>query len=200
MWEWLLSQGTMPLSLHKRGVDNGKADAASRWRGNRSEWKLNAAVFEQLDQLWGPHDVDLFASRTNTQLRTFMSRDPSPDAAEYDALRQDWTVWGNLYANPPAVLIPQVLRRVREHKVSITLVAPVWNTQPWIAALMALSSAPPLLLPRADLFHPTLPTKFEVEQPQWRTAAWRLCGQRSLSEVFTSQQWRQFFASGGQKQ
>ena len=196
LWEWLLLQGTMALSLHKRGVDNGKADAASRWRGNRSEWQLNVNVFKMIDQLWGPHDVDLFASRTNTQLPTFMSRGPSPDAAEFDALQQDWAVWGNLYANPPAVLIPQVLRRVREYKCSITLVAPVWTTQPWIGALMALSIAPPLLLPKEGLFLPTLPTKWAVEQPPWRTAAWRLCGRRSLGEVFSSQQWKQFFGSG----
>ena len=198
LWEWLLLQGTLATSAHKRGVDNSRADAPSRWRGDRNEWQLSPVVFKTIDELWGPHDVDLFASRTNTHLPVFVSRDPSPGAVDFDALQQDWNRWANPYANPPAVLIPQVLRRLRESQCSITLVAPVWSMRPWIGALMALSVAPPLLLSHEGLFQPTLPQPWAVEQPAWRTAAWRLCGRRSLGAVFSSLQWRQFFASGDQ--
>ena len=163
MWEWLLTQGTLATPLHKRGVDNTRADAPSRWRGDRNEWQLDPEVFQIRDHLWGPHDIDLFASRTNTQLPVFMSRDPSPDAVAFDALRQDWTLYGNPYVNPPAILIPHVLRRLREHQCSVTLVAPVWQMRPWIGALMALSTAPPLMLRHEGLFQPTLPQPWAVE-------------------------------------
>ena len=35
---------------------------------------------------WGPHTVDLFASRLNKQLPRFVSRKPEPQAAAQDGM------------------------------------------------------------------------------------------------------------------
>ena len=52
---------------HVRGVDNGRADYLSRVL-YRHEWQIHPALFHMLDQMWGPHTVDRFASEGTTLL------------------------------------------------------------------------------------------------------------------------------------
>jgi hypothetical protein len=195
LWRWCLRRGIVVFCRHLRGILNTMADKASRDRGNRSDWKLFATVFSSIEERFGPHSVDLMASRANRQLPRYFSQYGDPDAAGHDALQQNWRSEANCFCHPPFIMLPHVLRKVVEEGVTITLVAPVWPTQAWLSVLMELSIAPPLLLNR-ELVHPVLPTKWEVTQPKWRTAAWRICGQRSQSVVFSPQQWTAFFRSG----
>ena len=67
LWFWLLSQGLWLYCTHLAGVLNVRADRASRWRDDRSEWRLSQEAWLQIEDLHGPHSVDLFASRRNTQ-------------------------------------------------------------------------------------------------------------------------------------
>ena len=196
-WEWLLLQGSHCLAVFVAGIENVRADAGSRALGGRKEWQLSPEVFEMIQVAFGPHDTDLFAARTNALLPRYYSYHADPDAAGRDALNQDWTKDGNLFCHPPFAMIPLVLRRIRETGVSITLVAPLWPAQPWISALMALSCAPPLLLPQQNLLRPTIAAQQDGKgQPAWRTAAWRLCGKASLPKVFSLTQWQAFFDNG----
>ena len=39
------------------------ADEVSRHMKDRSDWKLNPKVFDQINKQWGPFEIDLFASR-----------------------------------------------------------------------------------------------------------------------------------------
>ena len=197
-WEWLLLQGSHCLAIFKPGVLNVRADYGSRYVGDWREWKLTLPVWEMIQEAFGSHDTDLFASRQNAQLPRYYSYWADPDAAGRDALSQNWELDGNCFAHPPFALITHVLRRIRELGISITLVAPLWPAQPWMALLMSMSEQPPLLLPQTDLLQPTVPLRQGVaaKQPGWRTAAFRLCGKRSLLKVFSQEQWQRFFASG----
>ena len=51
-----------------------RADRASRWRDDRQEWRLSEQAFELVERAFGPHTVDLFASRRNAMLPRFFSR------------------------------------------------------------------------------------------------------------------------------
>ncbi|KAI2657603.1 Protein P [Labeo rohita] len=57
-----------------------------------------------------------------------------------DALAHEWPNL-LLYAFPPVTLIPQVIRRVRDQKHKVLLVAPFWRNQHWFAQLCQLLSA-----------------------------------------------------------
>ncbi len=71
---------------HLPGRLNQVADSESRTMLERSDWKLDSRVFQQIHQLWGPMEVDLFASRLTTQCPVFFSWRPDPYAAATDGL------------------------------------------------------------------------------------------------------------------
>ena len=183
LWKWLLQRGAWFQCRHLAGVLNVRADTASRWRDDRSEWRLSQEAWRKVEQLHGPHTVDLFASRRNTQLPRFFSRWLDPDSSKTDALQQRWELEENAYAHPPIAIVSKVLAKVRECRCTITLIAPVWASQAWLAGLMELSVALPHLLLCETLVEPVLPTKFAIKQPGWTTAVWRLSGDTSVPRV-----------------
>jgi hypothetical protein len=164
-------------------VLNVRADVASRWRDDRSEWRLSDEAFGIVEDLFGPHTIDLMASRRNTQLARFFSRWLDPAAAATDALIRPWAAEGNCYCHPPINMIRKVLEKLKLEGCEITLVAPVWATQPWISDLLDMSVATPRLLLCENLMEAVLPTKFKTSQPGWATAAWRLSGNASSAKV-----------------
>ncbi len=78
-------------------------------------------------------EVDIFASEDNTHCQIYFSKDS-------DALAHDWPNL-LLYAFPPIALIPQVIRRIREQKHRLLLVAPLWRNQLWFSELARLLTA-----------------------------------------------------------
>ena len=185
LWFWLLANGLWLYCTHLAGVLNVRADKASRWRDDRSEWRLSQEAWLQVESLHGPHSVDLFASRRNTQCRRFYSRWLDPDAAACDALlpSRDWSNETNCYAHPPYALIPRVLDKVVQDECEITLVAPLWASQSWIVPLMELSVALPRVLTGEYLMEPVLESRHPPRQPQWATFVWRISGNTSAPKV-----------------
>jgi hypothetical protein len=127
--------------------------------------------------------VDLFASRRNTQLPRFFSRWLDPDSSKTDGLQQPWEQEDNCYAHPPIAIVPKVLAKVRACKCTITLIAPVWASQVWLAELMDMSIAVPHLLLCETLVEPVFPSRWPTVQPGWTTAVWRLSGDTSVPRV-----------------
>ena len=112
LWLWALRRGIMLSAQHIPGVSNQVADAESRVTVDRLDWKLSVAVFQKINAVWGPLEVDLFATRLSTQPDRFFSWRPDPLAEATDAFQQDW---GPLkaYANPPWCLMGRVLKQVK---------------------------------------------------------------------------------------
>ena len=90
------------------GVTNQVADAESRVTADRLDWKLSVVIFQKINAIWGPLEVDLFATRLFTQLVRFFSWRPDPLAEATNAFQQDWVPL-KAYANPPWCLIGKVL-------------------------------------------------------------------------------------------
>ena len=158
LWLWSLCRDLVLTAQHIPGVDNQIADSESRELKDRLDWKLSPAVFRTINAIWGPLEVDLFASRLSYQLTRFFSWRPDPLAEATNAFQQDWApVKG--YANPPWCLIGKVLNQVRTQQVQVILVAPIWRGQPWYPVLLEMLWDYPRLLPQLpDLFQMTSST------------------------------------------
>eukprot|EP00731_Ephydatia_muelleri_P018538 Em0011g578a len=94
------------------------------------DWYVNPAVFAWVEELWGPHTVDRFASHYNMQLPRFNSRFASPGAEAVDAFTVNWSGENNWWC-PPPVLIPRVLRHAEGCRALGTLVVPCWESAPY---------------------------------------------------------------------
>ena len=88
LWEWCLQQKIHVKVQYLPGVLNIRADRESRVMLDLHDWKLDPLVFAELNQLCGPLEVDLFASRLSTKLPRFYSWRPDPQAEAVDAFSQ----------------------------------------------------------------------------------------------------------------
>ena len=135
LWMWCLERNIHITAQHLPGKLNYLADTESRVMMDRSDWRLNPITFQKIDRLFGPLEVDLFASRLTTQLQTFFSWRPDPYAMASDSFLQDWTTRKG-YANPPWCMIGRTLSQVKSQLAQIVLVTPVWKSQPWYPVLL----------------------------------------------------------------
>jgi Reverse transcriptase (RNA-dependent DNA polymerase) len=115
-------------------------DALSR-RTASDEWSIAAWLFRQIEGLWGPHDLDRFASHACHVLPRYNSLFWDPLTEGVDALQQDWRGVNN-YVHPPVHLLPHVVRKLRRLRgVSCSIVAPDWPGQPWYLQLMMMAKS-----------------------------------------------------------
>jgi len=185
LWMWALSRDFTLTAEHIPGVVNVEADAESRSMKDRTDWKLHPKLFQEINQKWGPLEVDLFASRLTAQLPRYYSWRPDPLAEATDALNQQWATFKG-YANPPWCLVGRVLSQARRQQAQVILVAPVWKGQPWYPVLLGMLWDFPRQLPRTvDLFQQTSNAVQMDLVPQ--LAVWPISGRSSEVEVFQSQ-------------
>ena len=112
LWLWALEKDIVITAQHILGVSNIVADLESRLERDQSDWMLAHEVFQTINQIFGPLEVDLFTSCLIHQLPHFFSWRIDPLAEAVDAFQQDWKkVKG--YANPPWCLIGRVLNKIR---------------------------------------------------------------------------------------
>ena len=145
LWSMCYRAQILFIAVHCLGKVNVRADRLSRWKQDHTDIRLNPAVFHQIDQRYGPHSVDLFATRDNALLDRFVSWQPDPSAIAVDAFM--FPMKGeNPYCFPPVSCIPRLLREVLRQQSTITLVAPDWQAA-WRPDLNRMLIDPPLRLP-----------------------------------------------------
>ena len=188
LWDWALPRKIHISAVHIPGTSNTRADIASRYWVDTSDWQLDKNIFKEITKRFGPFDIDLFANRLNNQLPRYCSWKPDPGAVETDAFSIHWT---NLkgYAFPPFSLIGKCLAQIRAQSATIVIIAPVWQTQPWFALLLEMSISLPILLPpykslltspRGDI-HPL------VTNGSLHLAAWHVSGNLALVRDFQTE-------------
>ena len=131
---------------HLPGRFNVRADWESRHTTDSTDWMLHREIFLQLQAKLGPFTIDLFASRTNSQLPLYCSWKPDPEALAVDALSISWKDHYP-YLFPPFALIPRCLNKLEEKEVTGLLIAPVWSNQVWFPLLLKSLIDFPILLP-----------------------------------------------------
>ena len=178
IWHIAHRHGIHLIAVHRPGKLNERADKLSRWTRDSSDLKLDPAVFKRVDRRWGPHTVDLFASRLNRQLKRYVSWKPDPQCIAVDGLKFQLNK-ENSWCFPPEALVGKLLQKVVREQATITLVAPLWPSKSWWPELQALRIDRPIILePREDLLRTTGLNTFSGFQHN-RLAIWRISGSHS---------------------
>merc|ERR1712185_515354 len=68
LWTMCYSDSILLPAVHRPGKVNQRADLLSRWKKDHTDIRLPQACFDQIEQHFGPHSVDLFATRDNRLL------------------------------------------------------------------------------------------------------------------------------------
>ena len=170
---------------HIPGIQNDVGDTASRELDSRTEWTLDKQIFQSICQRFYTPEVDLFASRLTHQVPKYVSRYPDPGALAVDAFLQDWSKWSCLI-HPPVVLLPRILRKIREDQATALVIAPNWSGQPWFPELIQMLVDQPLLLPQFPslLFLPFQPAEHHLLWQSLHLAVWPSTGVVMKQQAF----------------
>jgi len=103
---------------------NTQADFISKIR-DCDDWQITCDLFHELDQLWGPHTLDCFASFYNAKTSRFFSRFWNPGCAGVDAFYHSWQ-GENCLIVPPVNIVTQVLNYMNTQNTVGTLIVPAW--------------------------------------------------------------------------
>ena len=94
-----------------------EADSESRVFNTSTEWSPYPDVFDHINEMWGPFEIDLFASRLNFKIPTYVSWKPDPNAKHVNALFTQWEE--HFYAFPPFSLIVTCLQKIEQDKLLV---------------------------------------------------------------------------------
>ena len=174
---WCQHQGISLSASYVPGKFNVLADALSREHMVlHSEWTLEYSVLRAVWETWHMPQIDLFATKFSKRLPLYVSPVPDPEAWAVDSLSIPWSGFLG-YAFPPFAILQRVLKKAREERASLILIAPRWTSQQWFPDLLHLTHVPPLKLslshrsltqPRSGVAHPN-PGLLQLH-------AWLLCG------------------------
>lgn len=129
-----------------------------------TEWMLNKdSLSHALTQLNFCPEIDLFASRLNSQFTHYVAYRPDPGAVAIDAFSLDWSTL-KFYAFPPFSVIPAVLKKIRDDKATGVCVLPNWPTQAWFPLAMKMAICENVNL-RANKFLLHLPSRPDATHP-----------------------------------
>ncbi|KAK2548898.1 Polyprotein P3 [Acropora cervicornis] len=104
IWDWAITRQVWLSAVHTPGAENTEADSLSRNLNPNLEWSLTDRAFTRiLEDFCFTPSVDLFASRLNHELETYVSWKADPFATFIDAFTIDWGPH-SFYAFPPFCL------------------------------------------------------------------------------------------------
>lgn len=183
IWLWALERNIHLSAEHLPGSENVIADKASRVLDDNTEWELVMACFLEVNNNFGPFDIDLFASRLNKKVETYSSWKPDPYAKFIDAFSADWREF-NFYAFPPFSLVLQCLEKIRREQSTGTMIVPLWPGQPWFPIIISMLTAVPLILPLGSLVLSFRPAAKHKLHKTLRLVACPISGDVTRSEAF----------------
>ena len=147
LWQWCQDNDIWVSAAHIPGHENVEADYESRNFDDDKEWMLNRNIFARVVDDLGEVEIDLFASRLNKRLPTYVSWRPDPFALYVDAFSGSWKN-AKCYLFPPFSLIGRCLRKITDDETEATVIVPLWTTRNWFPMLLKMLVKPPIVLPR----------------------------------------------------
>ena len=154
IWEFCKQRNIHLSSAHIPGIHNTLADTASRKFHDSAEWMIPDDIFGLITAQFGKPDIDLFASRLNHKVASYVSWKPDPGATYIDAFSLPWS--GKfIYLFPPFSLIWPIMSKMEKDRVGkAIIVMPRWSTQSWFPRLMKKVIAGPIQIPSSKLVLP----------------------------------------------
>ncbi len=104
--------------------------------------RISRHAYDQLNLLWGPFGVDLFADSSNAMCPRFFSATLQEGTSAVDALAQDWSlITQPAWIFPPVELIDAVINKLKlqRPKAGAVLIVPVLKSSLWWPQFMRLS-------------------------------------------------------------
>uniref|UniRef100_A0A1X7TLX8 Reverse transcriptase RNase H-like domain-containing protein n=1 Tax=Amphimedon queenslandica TaxID=400682 RepID=A0A1X7TLX8_AMPQE len=199
IWFWCLQRNLTVYAEHIPGSHNCLADSLSRRKLESSDWRLDQIVFRKLQRKCGPFDIDLFAARHNSQLKSFFSYHQDPEALASDALAQSWEGL-SCYAFPPFLLLGRVLQKISRKRLrKVVIIAPNWPSQIWYPVLVSLLMDYPLILPEEHSLLRNLLEEFHtlVLDGSLSLTTWRVSGLEEDTRTFQLKHLTSYAQPGG---
>src|SRR4051794_14415075 len=122
--------------------------------------ELQPKIFNLINSIWGPHQVDLFVSEE------ILFIDTRSGSRSYDA---------NMIENEfmdqySLVLVPRILAKIIREKATSTILVPYWKSALWFLLLLDLLIAPPILFLSKDIVVKGQNTQEQLfRNPEWRS-------------------------------
>ncbi|KHJ79810.1 ribonuclease HI [Oesophagostomum dentatum] len=107
---------------------NYEADLASRIK-DMDNWSISDSIFNHLNSIWGPFEVDMFADEVNRKCGVFVSRWFNEGSAAVNAFSGSATKFWRQYHCwwvPPAYLIVDTILMARKHLSKGVIGFPLW--------------------------------------------------------------------------
>ena len=164
IWNWCEERQIFIFASYISSKENFEADYESRKLEPETEFSLNNDAFRQIETSFGIPEVDLFASRTNTKCKNYVSWYKDPNSIAVDAFTVSWTDYF-FYAFPPFSIILRVLQKIRSDRATGIVVIPDWPSQPWYPLYHSMLSKGPIKFkPNVNL----LTSLNRASHPLWR--------------------------------
>ena len=124
-----------------------------------------------------PGRDSLFATRINTQLTTFASFKPDPEATYINSFTLNWGDFQSVYCFPPFSIIGKVVRKIIKDRANALLITPNWQTQYWYPLLLEKTN-PYFISPPSSTTMLYLPNDLSMQHPMENLvlAAWKIYG------------------------
>ena len=135
IWQWAIDRNIWMSAARTPGVDNYEAD---NYQENLI-LILNGASRMKYSVKWFPFlpTIDLFASRVNSKLPTYVSWKPDPFARYVDEFTVNWALYP-FYAFHPFIPVGRCLEKVRGDGATGLLIVPMWPTQSYFDSLLKM--------------------------------------------------------------
>ena len=104
---------------------------------DKSDWKLSLKVFAEICQKLGIPSIDLFASQMSHHLPIYMAWKPDLESQATNTIYQPWTKMFP-HAFPTFNLIHGVFSKLRKERITMILVAPIWQSQAWYSVFLSI--------------------------------------------------------------
>ena len=101
---------------------------------DHDDWVTTSIFFKYLEEKWGPHTIDRFASSSNTKLKRFNSKFLCPNTEHVNAFSISWEGENN-YLVPPVTYIPKILAHMQACQAKGTVVVPYWPSAAYFPIL-----------------------------------------------------------------
>ena len=198
IWDWCLKRRIVLSAVFIAGSLN-TADFYSRSFTDHSEFMLKREIFDRLCKQFFVPDIDLFASRLNKQMASFVSWYPEPGAMHCNAFTISWHNF-HPYIFPPISLVGKIINKINEDSVEkAILVFPFWKAQSWFPLVLSNMCSLPVRLPRhKDLLQMAHSGGSHPLSQQMRLIAVTISGRPCIIEEFRNQLRSSFSTHGVQ--